>query len=218
MPANPFTDVLHFLIGSAHDYNPFGASRYISVVFYLAIIAGSFYVAFRNWSVDPGQRSAKHVFIWLMRLTMAGLWYQGTIWKLPLPVSDAFTYWTGALAKYTSLPGHAWVVNHVFLPHLGIVQPIIYLTEIFFTVTLSLGLLTRFASVIAVLFTAHLWLGLYNDPTEWPWTYIAIMAAHGMFAASEAGRSLGLDNLLRRSPPAFVAKNARLAWAFDLAT
>ena len=54
-----------------------------------------------------------------------------------------------------------------------------------------------------MLFTAHLCTGLHNDPTEWAWTYGAIIAAHGMFAATEAGRSLGLDNLLRA---------CRLAW------
>ena len=218
MPENPFTDVLKFLFGTAHDYNPFGAARYISVVFYLLIIGGSAYVVWRNWSTDPSQRSAKHVYIWLMRLTAAGMWYQGTIWKLPLPVSDAFVFWTGALAKYTSFAPHAWLVKTVFLPYIFLLQPVIYLTEIFFTITLSLGVLTRLGALLAVLFTAHLWIGLYNDPTEWPWTYVAIMVSHGMFVATAAGRSLGMDNLLRRSPPLFLARAPALRRAFDLAT
>jgi hypothetical protein len=215
---NPLTDLLAFLFGSAQDYNPFGNVRYVSVVFYLSVIAGSFFVAWRNWQSDPAQRSAKHVFIWLMRLTAAGMWYQGTIWKLPLPVASGFQYWVGALAKFTALPPHAWLVTHVFVPYIAVLQPIVYLTEIFFTVALSLGLFVRLAGLIAVLFTAHLWIGLYNDPTEWPWTYIAIICAHGMFVAAEAGRSLGLDNLLRRSPPAFLTRNATLARAAMLAS
>ncbi len=218
MPANPFSDTFSFLIGTAHDYGPFGAYRYISVVFYLCLIAGSFYVAWRNWSSDPTQRQTRHVFNWIMRLVAAGIWYQGTLWKLPLPVSDAFTFWTGALAKFTSFPIHATIVKALFLPHLNIVQPLVYLTEIFFAVTLSLGVLTRFSSLIVVLFTAHLWIGLYNDPTEWPWTYIAIMIAHGMFITGLAGRSLGLDNLLHRNRPNFLARSPVLQKAFDLAT
>ena len=107
MPADPFSDTLHFLIGTAHDYGPFGAARYVSVVFYAALIAGSCYVAWRNWSIDPAQRTLHHVSIWLMRLVAGGIWYQGTLWKLPLPVSDAFTFWTGALAKYTPFAPHA---------------------------------------------------------------------------------------------------------------
>jgi hypothetical protein len=218
MPANPFADTISFLIGTAHDYNPFGAVRYVSVVFYLLVIGGSFYVAYRNWQADPAQRTAKHVFIWLMRLTAAGMWYQGTLWKLPLPVSDAFMFWTGALAKYTSFAPHAYLVKTLFLPYIFLLQPVIYLVEIFFTLTLSLGIFVRLAGLIAVVFTAHLWIGLYNDPTEWPWTYIAIIIAHGMFVASEAGRSLGMDHLLRRTPPAFLARSPALARAFNLAT
>jgi hypothetical protein len=44
------------------------------------------------------------------------------------------------------------------------------------------------------------------------------MIAHGMFVVNEAGRSLGLDHLLRRSPPAFLTTAPFVARAFDLAT
>jgi len=215
---NPISDLIAFLFGSAQDYNPFGASRYISVVFYLAVIAASFFVAWRNWQADPTQRSAKHIWIFLMRLTAAGMWYQGTLWKLPLPVADGFKYWVGALAKFTSIPAHSWLVSHVLLPNIALLQPVVYATEIFFTVALSLGILVRLASLIAVAFTVHLWIGLYNDPTEWPWTYAAIVFSHGMFCASEAGRSLGLDNLLRRNLPGFMSRNPLLTRAFLLAS
>ena len=140
-----------------------------------------------------------------MRLVAAGMWYQGTLWKLPLPVSDAFMFWTGALAKYSSFSAHAALVNAIFLPAIALLQPAVYVLEIAFTLSFSLGIFVRFFGVVAVLFTAHLWIGLYNDPTEWPWTYIAIMVAHGMFAADRAGRSLGVDAWLVRSPPAFFA-------------
>ena len=50
-----------------------------------------------------------------------------------------------------------------------------------------------------MLFTLQLWLGLYNDPTEWPWTYMGIIFAHGMFRAGCAGRNLGLDHLRYQS-------------------
>ena len=195
---DPITDTFRFLTGSAGDYGAFGNARYIGVVFYLAVIIGSFYVAYRVWQADPSQRTPKHVAIWLMRLCVAGMWYQGTLWKLPLPVSSAFTFWDGALAKYSAFAPHAALAAHVFVPLIAVVQPLVYLTEIFFTITLSLGLFVRFSAAIAVLFTINLWIGLYNDPTEWPWTYIAIIVAHGMFITSEAGRSLGLDAMIRR--------------------
>ena len=37
---NPFSDVARFLVGASPDYNPLGASRYVFVVFYIALMAG----------------------------------------------------------------------------------------------------------------------------------------------------------------------------------
>ncbi len=215
---DPISDVFRFLVGSAGDYAPFGNSRYILVVFYVSVIVASFMVAARAWRADPAQRSLKHVSIWLMRLCAAGMWYQGTLWKLPLPVSSGFTYWDGALAKFSAFAPHAWLAAHVFVPYIAVIQPLVFLTEMFFTVTLSLGLCVRFSGLVAVLFTANLWIGLYNDPTEWPWTYGAIIFAHGMFVASDAGRSLGVDFLWRRRAPVWAQSNGLLARVFWLAT
>ena len=203
---NPFTDTLTFLAGQSPDYNPFGATRYLMVVFYLALLAGSGFIARRNWQRDPQQRTAHHISIWLMRVLAAGMWYQGTMWKVPLPVSDAFTFWVGALAKFTPIAAHAAIVKAVLLPYIALFQPLVWLTEMAFTIALTLGLFVRFFALLAVAFTAHLWIGLYNDPTEWPWTYIGIIVTHGMFAATGAGRSLGLDNLLRLNRPALFTR------------
>jgi hypothetical protein len=215
---DPISDTIRFLVGAAPDYNAFGAARYIAVLYYLLLIIGSFAVAWRNWSTDATQRTPKHIAIWLMRLLAAGMWYQGALWKIPLPVSGAFMWWTGALAKFTAFPPHAWLVTTVFLPHIALIQPLVFTLEMTFALAFSLGLFVRFFGVVAVLFTAHLWIGLYNDPTEWPWTYIAIMVSHGMFVTSEAGRSLGLDNLLRRANPAILRRHRTLERAFLLAS
>jgi uncharacterized membrane protein YphA (DoxX/SURF4 family) len=213
---NPFTDFASFLVGASPDYNPLGASRYLFVAFYVALLIGSAVIAWRNWTVDPSQRSSRNVWIWLMRVLAAGMWYQGTFWKLPLPVSDAFTFWTGALVKFGSFGLHESLVKAIFVPHIGLLQPVVYLVEIFFTVSLTLGVFVRLAGLMAVAFTAQLWIGLYNDPTEWPWTYIAIIVAHGMFVSSAAGRSLGLDNLIRRN--GVPVADLRLRRAVELAS
>jgi hypothetical protein len=213
---NPFSDVARFLVGASPDYNPLGASRYLFVIFYIALLIGSATIARRNWQVDPSQRTSRNLWIWLMRVLVAGMWYQGTFWKLPLPVSGAFTFWTGALVKFGSFRLHESLVKALFVPHIGLLQPVVYLTEMFFTIALTLGIFVRFAGVIAVIFTAQLWLGLYNDPTEWAWTYIGIIAAHGMFVASAAGRSLGVDNLLRRN--GVPVADLRLRRAVELAS
>ena len=137
---------------------------------------------------------------------------------MPLPVSGGFSYWLGQEAKFSAVGTQAAVVRNLLVPHVALLQPVVYMTEIAFTVSLTLGLAVRLSGLVAVLFTLQLWFGLYNDPTEWPWTYIAIAVAHGMFAAFEAGRCLGLDGLLRIRNAAVVRGDGLLAVVYRLAS
>ena len=218
MPANPFTDLVEFLVGDTGDYNRFGVAKYVSVLFYLLLLAAGAYVAYRSWSRDPSQRTSKNLWVLAIRVTAGGMWFQGTIWKLPLPISPAFQFWLGSEAKFSAIPFQAAIVRDVLVPHIGLLQPATYLLEILFTVAFTLGIAVRLFGVIAVLFTLQLWLGLYNDPTEWPWTYMAIVFAHGMFVTAQAGQSLGLDHLLRLGAAPVAQRPTRLAQAYRLAS
>ena len=216
--SNPFSDTVQFLIGNTGDYDRFGAAKYLSVAFYLVLLAAGFFVAWRNWVEDPSQRTGRNVAVFVMRVAAGGMWFQGTIWKLPLPISAGFKYWLAQEGKFSAIGLQGAVVRDVLLPHIGLLQLPVYLTEIAFTVSLTLGLAVRLSGLVAVLFTLQLWLGLYNDPTEWAWTYMAIVFAHGMFAASEAGRCLGLDNLLRLRGAAIARGQGVIAAAYRLAS
>jgi hypothetical protein len=55
-------------------------------------------------------------------------------------------------------------------------------------------------ALIGMLYVAHLWLGLYQHPNEWPWTYIFLIFVQGFSFLTDAGKSLGLDALLARTP------------------
>jgi uncharacterized membrane protein YphA (DoxX/SURF4 family) len=81
---------------------------------------------------------------------------------------------------------------------LQIIDPIVFLAEISFAISLMLGLGVRFFALLAVPFSLHLWLGLYLHPQEWPWNYVFLAIIHALFVAYAAGRSLGADALLRR--------------------
>ena len=198
MTDNPLVDLVRFLVGDTGDYNRFGAAKYLSVLFYLLLLAAGLAIAWANWSRDPEQRTGRNLWVATMRIVAAGMWFQGTIWKLPLPVADGFKYWLVQEGKFSAIPLQGAVVRDLLVPHIALLQPVVYAIEIFFTVSLTLGIAVRWAGVLAVLFTLQLWLGLYNDPTEWPWTYVAIVLAHGMFAVDRAGHCLGLDHLLQR--------------------
>ncbi len=215
---NPISDTLAFLIGHTGDYGHLGAGKYVSVLFYLAVLAAGSFVAWREWREDPTQRNGRTLSIFAMRCFAAAMWFQGTIWKLPLPVADGFKYWLGQEGKYSAIPWHAALVRDVLVPNIALLQTPVYLLEITFTVSLTLGIAVRLSSVIAVLFTMQLWIGLYNDPTEWPWTYAAIIFAHGMFAAADAGRCLGLDGYLRRHDAAILRGDGPLAAAYRVSS
>jgi uncharacterized membrane protein YphA (DoxX/SURF4 family) len=91
-------------------------------------------------------------------------------------------------------------VTEVYLPYLYLLNPIIFLAELTFAVSLILGLGVRLVSALAIIFVLHLWLGIYRPgaPAEWPWSYIFLAIVMFFFALHAAGRSLGLDAWLRR--------------------
>ena len=192
---NPLHTFFQFMTGNIPDQLSLGGGRWLTVIFYWLLLIGSLSVAGVNWRLDQRQHTVQHLGIYSMRLLMAGMWYLGTLWKLPLPVSGGFQFWMSQTVQFTSFHPQAVVMQHL-LDHLALVQPPIYLLEVFFTASLMLGFMVRLTGIVAALFTLNLLVGLYNDPTEWPWTYVGIICTHGMFAASQAGRSLGVDNLL----------------------
>ena len=60
--------------------------------------------------------------------------------------------------------------------------------------------------MLAILFGLNLWLGIYldrgpGDPDEWPWSYLFLIMVTSSSLCTRAGRSLGLDALLRRHVP-----------------
>jgi hypothetical protein len=44
----------------------------------------------------------------------------------------------------------------------------------------------------------NLWLGLYNAPGEWPWTYMFLVIIQLIYLIDPPGRSLGVDAFVSR--------------------
>jgi hypothetical protein len=217
MRDNPIHTFFLVLGGNIPDQLALGGFRWFEVALYWVLLIGSLAIAVTNWRVDPTQRTGGHIATYAMRLVSAGMWYLGTLWKLPLPVSAGFKYWLGNTVKYSSFPVHAEIMQ-VFLNHIAVVQPLVFLLETALAAALMLGIAVRLAGVVGVLFVLNLLIGLYNDPTEWPWTYVGIICAHGMFAVAQAGRSLGVDNLLAKRLVPGLRYDGLLARAIALAT
>jgi uncharacterized membrane protein YphA (DoxX/SURF4 family) len=200
----PISDFWDFLIGNTNDYNDLGSWKYVFVVLFLVLIVASIVIAVRNWQEDPAQRTASHLATWFVRVLIGGMWFQGMLWKLPLPVSSGLRYWVEQMGRRAAFEFHRQLVAEVYLPYLKLLNPVVFLAEFTFAVSLILGLGVRLSASLAIVFVLHLWLGIYRpgEPAEWPWEYIFLAIVMFMFALHAAGRSLGLDAWLRRNVPA----------------
>jgi hypothetical protein len=196
---NPFYDAWLFLIGATGDHEGSGV-RWLLVALFLALVAASAWIAVRSWRQDPAQRTAAHLATWFMRVMIGAMWFQGSLWKLPLPVSGGFRFWTQQLADNAAFEVHRWIARNIFVPLLPVIDPLVFLAELSFAVSFILGFWVRPMGVIAMLYVAHLWLGLYHNGDEWPWLYIFLIFVQGFFVLNDAGRSLGLDALIARAP------------------
>jgi uncharacterized membrane protein YphA (DoxX/SURF4 family) len=217
MPANPFTNVWQFLTGTTGDYLHQGNWRYLILALFWALLLASIAVAFKNWQEDPSQRSGRHLGIWLVRVLIGCLWFQGMLWKLPLPVSDGLQYWTEQETTNAAFEFHRAFMKDVVLPHMRVFGPIVFLAELAFAASMILGFAVRFVGVLAVAYTLQLWLGLYDSPSEWPWTYMCLAMLLFLFVIEGAGRSLGVDAWLRREVPAVREGKGLIGWFLHIA-
>jgi hypothetical protein len=198
MRTNPFFDSWLFITGSTMDHEKLGVLKYFFVVLFLALLTASLWIAWTNWREDQTQRTGVHVTTWLIRALIGCMWFQGCLWKLPLPISESFQYWTSEMKVNAAFRFHRELVETVYLPNLKIIDPLVFLAEISFAISLLLGIGVRMFALAAVAFSLHLWIGLYLHESEWPWNYVFLAMLHALFVAYAAGRSLGADALLQR--------------------
>ena len=191
---NPFADTFAFLM----------RNEWPIYIFWLLFL-GSISIALVNLLRDPAQRTGAHIWMWVARLFIGGLWWQQTLWKLPPTytdnpdgVSGGLHYWIGEMVQYAAFGLQSWLVEQVIQPNFYFFAPQVYATEVMIAVSLLLGVFTRLGGVLGALMAMNLWLGLYRAPYEWPWTYFFLMLLQTTFAVFHAGRSLGLDAIVVR--------------------
>jgi uncharacterized membrane protein YphA (DoxX/SURF4 family) len=193
--SNPFSDFWFFLQkGTIHGRFP--------VYALVLLLIASCVVAFLNFRRNPEQRTIKNAYTWLARLVVGGMWYQQMLWKMPPTFTDnpdgsgGLRYWMGEMATYAAFRPHGALVNDLMLPHFNVFALQVWAGETFIAVSLILGLFTRLGGLLGALMGINLWLGLYNRPHEWPWTYVFLILLNGFFLFLRAGRALGIDALI----------------------
>lgn len=193
MKPNPISHLIEFLSQPA----------WTTGVYWLLLL-GSLGIAAYVFATFESQRSVRHVGDWLCRLIIGSMWWQQTLWKVPPyytdqpdnPMTSGLAYWVMEMGKSAWIPLQADFVNNIVLPHFYLFAPIVYGLEVLTAVSLMLGIFVRFWGTIGALQILNLWLGLYDAPGEWPWTYFFLLVLQVIFALHQYGRSLGLDAVL----------------------
>ena len=201
MSHNPINDIWQFLTANTVDYLAIGSWRFLLLALFWVLLIASIATAAKNWREDPSQRTGQVLGMAFVRVLIGCMWFQGSLWKLPLPVSEGLRYWTTQEATRAAFMLHQELIKNVVLPHLQLLGPFVYLAELTFATSLLLGFAVRGVGVLAILFVLQLWLGIYQpgEPDEWPWTFIFLASLLFVFVIEAAGRDLGLDALLRRN-------------------
>ncbi len=211
MRTNPLNETWAFLTGTSSFHQEAGAFwAWIMLILFWALLLATFWVAHRNWQDDPTQRTTENLVTWFFRVMIGIMWFEGSVWKLPLPVSGGFAFWVDEMGKHAAFGWHQWLAINLYKPILPVLNPLVFLTEVALAVSFMLGFGVRLMGVVGMLFAFHLYLGLYRHPAEWPWLFFFLIFVQGFFVMYAAGRSLGLDNMLRKAKEGIFAAGSAI--------
>lgn len=143
----------------------------------------------------PTDTALSRIAIAAVRILFGLLWLTQSSWKSP--PFDTLRYFTEFGVSDPVFAPYAFVVEKVILPNFTLFGWITTITEVSLGAFLLLGLATRFWAVVGMAMTAAITLSIINAPHEWSWAYYMMFAGHAALWATAAGRTAGLDGILR---------------------
>lgn len=163
--------------------------------------------------LDRGR--ASRILIAAVRIAVGLLWIQNVTWKRPPDFGRAegnglFEFTNDAILHPVFAP-FTWAVQNIVMPNFVAFGYVTLLVEFCLGAFLLAGLLTRFWALVGIAQTVAITLSVLNTPNEWQWSYYLMLAAHLVLLATAAGRTVGLDGLLRSRWAESSSPAARLA-------
>ncbi len=147
-----------------------------------------------------------------LRIGVGLLWIQNVAWKVPPDFGEhantGLYFFTRFAVDRPVFPPYAGFVEHVVLPNFAFFGWMTLLIEAGLGAFLLVGLATRFWAVVGVAQSLAIMLSVLNAPGEWHWSYYLMILAHVAVFATAAGRSFGVDGVLR---PGWQKSPGRLA-------
>ncbi len=154
----------------------------------------------------------------VLRLAAAYLWYENLSWKNPPDFGQSdgggLYGYTNAAVTHPVLGVWTSIIENVVLPNFGLFGWFTFLTEGALALFLALGLATRFWALVGVLQSFAIYFTVGNLPNEWKWSYFLMAATHLAILGIAAGRTIGLDQVLRPR----VTSSSLIARAYRLAS
>jgi thiosulfate dehydrogenase (quinone) large subunit len=141
-----------------------------------------------------------------LRIGVAFLWIENAGWKRP-PDFGSLRHFTEFAVSDPVVPPFSWLVENVVLPNLAFFGWMTLLLEASLGAFLLVGLATRLWALIGIGQTVTIMMSVLNAPNEWEWSFYLMILAHLALFATAAGRSFGLDAILR---PRLAAAPGRL--------
>ncbi|MET3811857.1 TQO small subunit DoxD [Arthrobacter sp. UYEF3] len=146
-----------------------------------------------------------------LRIGVALLWIQNVAWKVPPDFGEhantGLYFFTHFAVDHPVFPPYSWFVEHVVLANFPFFGWMTLLIEAGLGAFLLIGLATRFWAVIGLAQSLAIMLSVLNAPNEWHWSYYLMILAHVGIFATAAGRSFGIDGVLR---PGWMQSTGRL--------
>ncbi len=131
-----------------------------------------------------------------LRVGVAIMWIENVGWKRP-PDFPSLRKFTTDAVEHPVFSLFSWIVEHVVLPNFTFFAWMTLLLEASIGAFLFVGLATRLWALIGIGQSLAITMSVLNAPNEWEWSYyLMILAQVGIFATA-AGRSYGLDAVMR---------------------
>lgn len=132
-----------------------------------------------------------------VRVVFGLLWIANVAWKRP--PFGAFEHFTGFAVDYPVFGPWSFLVEKVILPNFTVFAWSVTALEVVIGGFLLLGFATRLTAAVGAVQTIAIGLSVVRGPNEWDWAYHMMFAGHVAIAVTAAGRSFGIDGLLRAS-------------------
>jgi thiosulfate dehydrogenase [quinone] large subunit len=170
-----------------------------------------------------GDREVLHVsnarVMAAVRITVGLLWLTNAGWKIPPDFGEdggrGLYRFTAEAIEHPVFPPFSWLVEEVILPNFVVFGWMVLLSEAALAAFLLLGLGTRLWALVGVVQSVAIGMSVALAPNEWPWSYALMIAVHAALFATAAGRTWGLDALVR---PALRLSGSRAARLAEVAT